>query len=137
MRKVTRSRKYKKRVSKKNKTRRNKKVRRVNRRKLRGGTNHLGEIFLEIVKNKKEGANDEKIAQLKEEFRTAINDDVKFDKVMELLDYYEYLKRDYESELEANEARDKKDSQGSWMAQQDYAKFLVELEDDYGIEIDL
>ena len=137
MRKVTRSRKYKKRVSKKNKTRRNKKVRRVNRRKLRGGTNHLGEVFLEIVKNKKEGANDEKIAQLKEEFRTAINDDVKFDKVMELLDYYEYLKRDYESELEANEARDKKDSQGSWMAQQDYAKFLVELEDDYGIEIDL
>jgi hypothetical protein len=137
MRKVTRSRKYKKRVSKKNKTRRNKKVRRVNRRKLRGGTNHLGEIFLEIVKNKKEGANDEKIAQLKEEFRRAINDDVKFDKVMELLDYYEYLKRDYESELEANEARDKKDSQGSWMAQQDYAKFLVELEDDYGIEIDL
>jgi hypothetical protein len=137
MRKVTRSRKYKKRVSKKNKTRRNKKVRRVNRRKLRGGTNHLGEVFLEIVKNKKEGANDEKIAQLKEEFRTAINDDVKFDKVMELLDYYEYLKRDYESELEANEARDKKDSQGSWMAQQDYAKFLLELEDDYGIEIDL
>jgi hypothetical protein len=56
---------------------------------------------------------------------------------MELLDYYEYLKRDYESELEANEARDKKDSQGSWMAQQDYAKFLLELEDDYGIEIDL
>ena len=137
MQKLTRSRKYKKRNIKKNKTRRNKKVRRVNRRKQRGGINHLGEVFLEIIKNQNEaGTNDEKIEQLKEQLRTAINDEVKFDKVMVLLDDYEYVKRNYENELEANKARDKKDSQGEYWAQNEYAKLIVELRDDYGIEID-
>jgi len=136
MQKLTKSRKYKKNI-KKNKTKRTKKVRRANRRKQRGGTNHLGEVFLEIIKNQNEaGTNDEKIEQLKEQLRTEINDEVKFDKVMVLLDEYEYVKRNYENELEANKARDKKDSQGEHWAQNEYAKLIVELRDDYNIDID-
>jgi hypothetical protein len=152
MRKVVRSRKYKKRVTKKNKTRRTKKVRRVNRRKLRGGTNHLGEIFLEIVKNKKiyeeEGMKHDaqsrqyqdagmNIEELTEELKTAINDDVKFKRVMELLDEYEYTKESYEREIQENEARENKDGQGEYWAQNEYAKLIVELRDDYGIDVDL
>lgn len=151
MRKVTRSRKYKKRVTKKNKTRRTKKVRRINRRKLRGGTNHLGEVFLEIIKNKKiyqeEGMKHDaqskeyekaawNIEDLTEELKKAINDDVKFGKVMELLDEYEYTKRNYENELEENDARENKDGQGEYMAQNEWSKLVVELRDDYGIDVD-
>jgi hypothetical protein len=156
MRKVTRSKQYKKRVSKKNKTkktktRRNKKVRRVNRRKLRGGMNHLGEVFLEIIKNKKiykeEGMKHDaqskqyeeagwKIEELTEELKTAINDDVKFGKVMELLDEYEYIKKNYENELEENDARENKDDQGEHWAQNEWSKLVVELRDDYGIDVE-
>jgi len=155
MRKVARSRKYKKRVTKKNKTRRTKRtktVRRINRRKLCGGTNHLGEVFLEIIKNKKihqeEGMKHDaqskeyekagwNIEELTEELKTAINDDVKFKRVMELLDDYEYLKNMNDQEVEANNSREKKDSQGEYWAQNEYATFLVELRDEYGIELDL
>jgi hypothetical protein len=152
MRKVTRRRKYKKRVTKKNKTRRTKTVRRINRRKLCGGTNHLGEVFLEIIKNKKiyeeEGMKHDaqsrqyedagmNIEELTEELKTAINDDVKFKRVMELLDDYEYLKNMNDQEVEANNSREKKDSQGEYWAQNEYATFLVELRDEYGIELDL
>jgi hypothetical protein len=151
MRKVARSRKYKKRVTKKNKTRRNTKGRRTNRRKLRGGTNHLGEVFLEIIKNKKiyqeEGMKHDaqskeyekagwNIEDLTEELKKAINNDVKFGKVMELLDEYEYTKRNYENELEENDARENKDGQGEYMAQNEWSKFVVELRDDYGIDVD-
>lgn len=156
MRKVARSRKYKKRVTKKNKirknkTRRNKKVRRVNRRKLRGGTNHLGEVFLGIIKNKKiyqeEGMKHDaqskeyqdagyNIEELTEELKTAINDDVKFDKVMELLDEYDYTKKSYERELEANNARENKDGQGEYTAQNQWSELVVELRDEYGIDVD-
>lgn len=156
MRKVARSRKYKKRVTKKNKirknkTRRNKKVRRVNRRKLRGGTNHLGEVFLGIIKNKKiyqeEGMKHDaqskeyqdagyNIEELTEELKTAINDDVKFDKVMELLDEYDYTKKSYERELEANNARENKDGQGEYMSQNQWSELVVELRDEYGIDVD-
>lgn len=151
MRKVTRSRKYNKRNIKKNKTRRNKKVRRTNRRKLRGGRNHLGEVFLEIIKNKKiyqeEGMKHyaqskeyEKagwnIEDLTEELKKAINNDVKFGKVMELLDEYEYTKRNYENELEENDARENKDGQGEYRAQNEWSKLVVELRDDYGIEVE-
>jgi hypothetical protein len=161
MRKVTRSRKYKKGASKKNKTRKTKtrktktrktkKARAANRRKLRGGMNHLGEVFLGIIKNKKiykeeamkhdaqskqyeeAGWN---IEELTEELKTAINDPVKFDKVMALLDEYEYTKESYERELKENDARENKDSQGEYWAQNEYAKLIVELRDDYGIDID-
>ena len=156
MSKVARSRKYKKRVTKKNKTKKNKtrrtkKVRRVNRRKLRGGMNHLGEVFLGIIKNKKiykeeamkhdaqskqyeeAGWN---IEELTEELKTAINDPVKFDKVMALLDEYEYTRGEYENELKENNARENKDNQGEYWAQNEYAKLIVELRDDYGIDID-
>jgi hypothetical protein len=156
MRKLTRSRKYKKRVAKqnktkRNKTRKNKKTRRANRRKLRGGMNHLGEVFLEIIKNKKiyeeEGMKHDaqsnkyqeagwNIEELTEELKTAINDDVKFAKVMELLDDYEYTKRDYERELEENEARDNKDGQGNYSAQNEWSKLIIELRDDYGIDVE-
>jgi hypothetical protein len=156
MRKVTRSIKHKKKIAKKNKTkknktRRNKKVRRVNRRKLRGGMNHLGEVFLGIIKNKKiykeEGMKHDaqskkyeeagwNIEELTEELKTAINDDVKFDKVMELLDEYEYTKRNYENELEENDARENKDDQGEYLAQNEWSKLVVELRDDYGIEVE-
>ncbi len=161
MRKVTRSKQYKKRVSKKNKTRmtktkrtktrRTKKTRAVNRRKLRGGMNHLGEVFLEIIKNKKiykeEGMKHDaqskqyeeagwKIEELTEELKTAINDDVKFGKVMELLDEYEYIKRNYENELEENNARENKDDQGEYWAQNEWSKLVVELRDDYGIDVE-
>jgi hypothetical protein len=151
MRKVVRSRKYKKRVTKKNKTRRTKKVRRANRRKLCGGTNHLGEVFLGIIKNKKiyeeEGMKHDaqsrqyedagmNIEELTEELKTAINDDVKFKRIMELLDEYEYTKESYERELQENEARENKDGQGEYWAQNEYAKLIVELRDDYGIDVD-
>jgi len=151
MRKVARSRKYKKRVTKKNKTRRTKKVRRANRRKLCGGTNHLGEVFLGIIKNKKiyeeEGMKHDaqskeyekagwNIEDLTEELKTALNDDVKFDKVMTLLDEYEYTKKSYERELEENEARENKDGQGEYMAQNQWSELVVELRDEYGIDVD-
>jgi hypothetical protein len=151
MRKVARSRKYKKRVTKKNKTRRNIKGRRTNRRKLRGGTNHLGEVFLGIIKNKKiykeEGMKYDaqskqyeeagwNIEDLTEELKKAINNDVKFGKVMELLDEYEYTKRNYENELEENDARENKDDQGEYLAQNEWSKLVVELRDDYGIEVE-
>jgi hypothetical protein len=151
MRKVVRSRKYKKRVTKKNKTRRTKKVRRANRRKLFGGTNHLGEVFLGIIKNKKiyeeEGMKHDaqsrqyedagmNIEELTKELKTAINDDVKFKRIMELLDEYEYTKESYERELQENEARENKDGQGEYWAQNEYAKLIVELRDDYGIDVD-
>jgi len=156
MRKVTKSRKYKKRVAKKNKTRRNKTKRntmgrRTNRRKLRGGTNHLGEVFLGIIKNKKiykeEGMKHDaqskqyeeagwNIEDLTEELKKAINNDVKFGKVMELLDEYEYTKRNYENELEENDARENKDGQGEYRAQNEWSKLVVELRDDYGIEVE-
>jgi hypothetical protein len=156
MRKVARSIKHKKKIAKKNKTkknktRRNKKARRVNRRKLRGGMNHLGEVFLGIIKNKKiykeEGMKHDaqskqyeeagwNIEELTEELKTAINDDVKFDKVMELLDEYEYTKRNYENELEENDARENKDDQGEYLAQNEWSKLVVELRDDYGIEVE-
>lgn len=156
MRKVARSRKYKKRVTKKNKTkknktRRNKTVRRINRRKLRGGTNHLGEVFLGIIKNKKiyeeEGMKHDaqskqyeeagwNIEELTEELKTAINDDVKFDKVMTLLDEYEYTKESYERELQENEARENKDGQGEYYAQNEWSKLVVELRDNYGIDVE-
>jgi hypothetical protein len=151
MRKVARSRKYKKRVTKKNKTRRTKKVRRANKRKLRGGTNHLGEVFLGIIKNKKiyeeEGMKHDaqskeyekagwNIEDLTEELKTALNDDVKFDKVMTLLDEYEYTKKSYERELEENEARENKDGQGEYMAQNQWSELVVELRDEYGIDVD-
>jgi hypothetical protein len=151
MRKVARSIKHKKRISKKNKTRRNKKIRRVNRRKLRGGMNHLGEVFLGIIKNKKiykeEGMKHDaqskqyeeagwNIEDLTEELKTAINDDVKFGKVMELLDEYEYIKRNYENELEENDARENKDGQGEYWAQNEWSKLVVELRDDYGIDVE-
>ena len=161
MHKLTRSRKYKKSVSKKNKTRktktrktktrRTKKTRAANRRKLRGGMNHLGEVFLQLVKNKKiykeEGMKHDaqskqyeeagwKIEDLTEELKTAINDPVKFDKVMALLDEYEYTRGEYENELKENNARENKDNQGEYWAQNEYAKLIVELRDDYGIDID-
>jgi len=154
MRKIARSRKYKKRVTKKNKTRKTKRtktVHRTNRRKLRGGTNHLGQVFLEIIKNKKiyqeEGMKHDaqsrqyedagmNIEELTEELKTLINDDVKFKRVMELLDEYEYTKESYERELQENEARENKDSQGEYWAQNEYAKLIVELRDDYGIDVD-
>lgn len=151
MRKVARSRKYKKRVTKKNKTRRTKKVRRANKRKLRGGTNHLGEVFLGIIKNKKiyeeEGMKHDaqskeyqdagyNIEDLTEELKTALNDDVKFKRVMTLLDEYEYTKESYERELEENEARENKDGQGEYMAQNQWSELVVELRDEYGIDVD-
>jgi len=152
MRKVARSRKYKKRVTKKNKTRKTKKVRRVNRRKLRGGTNHLGEVFLGIIKNKKiyeeeamkhdaqsrqyedAGMN---IEELTEELKTALNDDVKFKRVMTLLDEYEYTKESYERELKENAARENQDNQGEYWAQTQWSELVVELRDEYGIDVDL
>jgi len=151
MRKVTKSRKYKKRVAKKNKTKRKTMGRRTNRRKLRGGTNHLGEVFLGIIKNKKiykeEGMKHDaqskqyeeagwNIEDLTEELKKAINNDVKFGKVMELLDEYEYTKRNYENELEENDARENKDGQGEYRAQNEWSKLVVELRDDYGIEVE-
>jgi len=156
MRKVARSRKYMKKVTKKNKTKKNKtrrtkKVRRVNRRKLRGGMNHLGEVFLRIIKNKKiykeEGMKHDaqskqyeeagwNIEELTEELKTALNDDVKFGRVMELLDEYEYTKESYERELEENEARENKDGQGEYQAQNEWSNLVVELRDEYGIDVE-
>jgi hypothetical protein len=156
MSKVARSRKYKKTVTKKNKTKKNKtrrtkKVRRVNRRKLRGGMNHLGEVFLGIIKNKKiykeEGMKHDaqskqyeeagwNIEELTEELKTALNNDVKFGRVMELLDEYEYTKESYERELEENEARENKDGQGEYRAQNQWSELVVELRDEYGIDVE-
>jgi len=55
---------------------------------------------------------------------------------MELLDEYEYTKESYERELQENEARENKDGQGEYWAQNEYAKLIVELRDDYGIDVD-
>ena len=113
--------------------------------------NHLGEVFLEIIKNKKiykeEGMKHDaqskqyeeagwKIDELTEELKTAINDDVKFARVMELLDEYDYTKRSYEKELEENASRENKDGQGEYWAQNEWSKLVVELRDDYGIDVD-
>jgi hypothetical protein len=114
--------------------------------------NHLGKVFLEIIKNKKifqeeeAGKHDAQskeyeeagmnIEELTEELKTAINDDVKFDKVMTLLDEYEYTKENYERELQSNEARENKDGQGEYWAQNEWSKLVVELRYECGIEVD-
>jgi hypothetical protein len=161
MRKLATSKKYNKRISRKNKTRKNKlrknKPRKNTpsgaknkRRKLRGGMNDLGGIFLEIVKNKKiykeEGMKHDaqskefeaagwNIEELTQELKTKINDDAKFAEVMELLDEYEHLKNMRDYEVEENDARKNKDNQGLYSAQTDYAILCVKLRDEYGVDV--
>jgi hypothetical protein len=149
-----RNTKIKKSNTKYNKTRKNKKssknYRVYNRKKLHGGMNDLGKIFLELAKNKKiyeeEGLKNDaqsntyeqagwKIEELTGELREKINDDVKFDEVMKLLEDYESSKNMYESEIKANKMRDKQDSQGEYWAQNEHSILLNTLNEEYGVDV--
>jgi hypothetical protein len=123
------------------------------RMKFRGGMNDLGRIFMDIVKNKKiyeeeSGKNDAqsnayeqagwKIEDLTEEMKKTVNNEEKFNKIMNMVDEYIYTEKDQKRELESNRIyyNEGNGGQGDYYAQNAHAEVLIMLRDELGVDID-
>lgn len=146
----------KKRTNKTNKrtNKRNKTPRRSSKRmKLRGGYNDLGQIFLDIVKNKKvydkENSNYNyhrqseqseqagwELEDLKAELEQKVGNKERFNQIMDNVDYFISTELAQDAELALNKTHNDlgNGGQGYYDAQNDHAEVIVKLRD-LGVDV--